>query len=72
MIDSGCQLNLAKRNAIPNFYWEKTLDMGLAIEGTPVQLLGKENRFPVSFNGIKSELSLSKLDNMNDDCILGS
>ena len=54
MIDLGCQLNLAKRNAIPNFYWEKTLDMGLAIKGTPIQLLGKADRFPISFNGINS------------------
>ena len=44
MIYSGCQLNLAKRNAIPIFYWEMTLDMGLDIEETPVQLLGKVDR----------------------------
>ena len=72
MIDLGYQLNLATKNDIPSFYWEKTVEMGIEIEGTHVQLLGKADKFPVSFNGIKSELSLSRLDNMNDDYILGS
>ena len=37
MIDSGCQINLAKGNAIPQFYWENTAEMGIVIEGTPIQ-----------------------------------
>ena len=46
--------------------------MGIVIEGTPVQLLGKADNFPVKFNGVKYKLSLSRLENMNYDCILGS
>ena len=41
MIDSSCQLNLSKGSAIPLFYWEKSEDHGLAIEGTPASLTGK-------------------------------
>jgi len=33
-------MNLAKGNAIPSFYWEKTNEHGVAIEGTPIQLKG--------------------------------
>jgi hypothetical protein len=37
MIDSGCQMNLAKRNVIPPFYWENMNERGIAIEGIPVK-----------------------------------
>ena len=38
MINSSFQLNLARGPAIPPFYWEKSVDHGSAIEGTPVSL----------------------------------
>ena len=53
MIDLGCQMNLAKGNAIPSFYWERTNKHGVAIEGTHVQLKGRVPYFPISIGGIK-------------------
>ena len=32
MIDSGCQMNLEKGNAIPLFYWEKANEHGVAMK----------------------------------------
>ena len=45
MIDSGCQMNTKKGNAIPYFYWEKSNEHGVAIQGTPVQLKGRVPNF---------------------------
>ena len=47
MIDSGCQVNLEKGSALPQYYWEETTDRGSAIEGTPVTLKAKAELFPV-------------------------
>jgi len=51
MNDSGFQMNLDKRNDILPFYWEKTNERGIAIEGSPVNLLGKVANFPISIVG---------------------
>ena len=48
MIDSGCQVNLAKGLALAHFYWENTSDKGSAIEGTPVPLKAKYEIFQYS------------------------
>ena len=65
-------MNLAKGNAIPSFYWEKTNEHGVAIEGTPVQLKGRVPDLPISINGIKEVLHLNRLDDLKEDCIIGS
>ena len=65
-------MNLAKGNAIPSFYWEKTNEHGVAIEGTPVQLKGRVPYFSKSINGIKEVLRLNKLDDLKEDCIIRS
>ena len=72
MIDSGCQVNLAKSSALPLFYWENTSDKGFAIEGTPVPLKAKSEIFPVQFKGVNDQLTLYRLDEISEDCILGS
>ena len=72
MIDSRCQVNLAKGSALPHFYWENTSDKGSAIEGTPVPLKAKSEKFPVQFKGVNDQLTLYRLDDISDDCILGS
>ena len=41
MIDSGCQVNLARGSALPSYYWEKTIDGGTAINGAPIRLQAK-------------------------------
>ena len=41
MIDSGCQMNLEKGNAIPSFYQEEAKEHGVAIEGNLVQMKGR-------------------------------
>ena len=58
MIDSGCQVNLAKGSALPSFYWEETANSGSEIEGTPVALTGKAELFPVQFGKVKYSLTL--------------
>lgn len=65
MIDSGYQMNLAKGNAIPSFYWKRTNEHGVAIEGTHVQLKGRVPDFPISISEIKEVLHLNRLDDMN-------
>lgn len=72
MIDSSCQVNLAKSSALPAFYWEKTADRGSAIEGTPAALTAKAELFPVQFGKVKDKLTVYKLDSITEDCILGS
>ena len=72
MIDSGFQMNLEKENAIPSFYWEKTNEHGVAIEGTHVQLKGRVPDFSISISGIKEVQHLNKLDDLKEDCIIGS
>ena len=52
-------MNLEKENAIPSFYWEKTNEHGVTIEGTPVQLKGRVPYFPISINGIKEVLHIN-------------
>ena len=70
-IDSGCQVSLAKSLALPSFYWEKTTDCGAAIQGTPIALTAKSKLFPVQFGEVKDELTLYRLDEISEDCILG-
>ena len=72
MIDSGCQMNLEKGNVIPSFYWEKANEHDVDIEGTHVQLKGRVPDFPISIGGIKEVLHLNRLDDLKEDCIIGS
>ena len=72
MIDSGFQMNLAKGNAIPSLYWEKTNEHGVAIEGTHLQLKGKFLYFPISIGGIKEVMHLNRLEDLKEYCIIGS
>ena len=72
MVDSGCQVNLAKGPALPRFCWEETTDRGATIEGTPVSLKAKSELFPIAFNGVSDKLALYRLDSISDDCVLGS
>ena len=72
MLDSGCQVHLAKGLALPSFYWENTSDRGPAIEGTHVPLVAKAENFPIKLKGTNDSLSLYILDDINEDCILGS
>ena len=72
MIDFGCQVNLAKVEAIPSFFWEKAPEHLVAIEGTPIKLLGRVLDFPVKIEGLHEVLSLNRFDNIKEDCILGS
>ena len=72
MIDSGCQLNIAKGSASPLFYSEKSADHGSAIEGTPISLNGKVVDFPIHISNESEVLSLYRLDSIKEDCILGS
>ena len=44
-------MNLEKGNAIPSFYWEKTNEHGVAIEGNLVQLKGRVPDFPITISG---------------------
>ena len=71
MIDSGCQLNLAKGSTIPLFYWEKSANHGSAIEGTPVSLTGKVADFPIHISNESEVLSLYRLDSIKEYCSLG-
>ena len=71
LIDSGCQVNLARGSTIPSFYQEKTVDGGTAINGVPIQLQAKEN-LSVYFNGIHDTLTLYRMDDLSEDCVLGS
>ena len=57
---------------MPQFYWENTFDKGSAIEGTPVPLKARSDSFPVQFNNVHDQLTLYRLDEINEDCILGS
>ena len=61
-----------KRKCYTIFYWEKTNEHGVAIEGTPVQLKGRVPDFPISIGGIKEVLHLNRLDDLKEDCIRGS
>ena len=70
MIDSGCQLNLARGLVILLFYWEKSADHGSAIEGTPVSLTGKVENFPIQISNKSKVLSLYRLDSIKEDYIL--
>ena len=72
ILDSGCQVNLAKGSALPHFYWESTSYCGSAIQGTPVPLVAKSENFPIKLKGTSDTLTLYKLDDINEDCILGS
>ena len=71
MLDSECQVNLAKGSTFPSFYWENTSDRGSAIEGTPVPLTMKAENFPIKLKGTNDSLTLYRLDDINEDCILG-
>ena len=71
-IDSGCQVNLAKGSALPFYYWEKTFGSGTAIHGTPVPIRGKAEIVPVIFGKSQSKLTFYRLDELKDDCLLGS
>ena len=71
MIDSGCQVNLARGSALPSFYWENTTDGGIAINGTPVPLQAKFELFPVNFNGIPDKLTVYRMEDLSEDCVLG-
>ena len=71
-IDSGCQVNLAKGSALPFYYWEKTFGSGTAIHGTPVPIRGKAEIVPVVFGKAQSKLTFYRLDELKDDCLLGS
>ena len=72
MLDSGCQVNLAKGSALPHFYWESTSDRGSAIQGTPIPLVAKYENFPIKLKGTSDTLTLYRLDDINEECILGS
>ena len=72
MIDSGCQVSLAKTLELPSYYWQETKDSGSAIEGTSVTLTAKAELFPVQFGKIKGCVTLYRLDSISEDCILGS
>ena len=72
MLDSGCQVNLAKGLALPLLYWENTTDRGTTIEGTQVPLVAKVEKFPMKFNETTDAVTWYKLDNIKEDCILGS
>ena len=72
MLDSGCQVNLAKGSALPPFYWENTSDRGLATEGTSIPLVEKAKNFPIKLKGTSNTLTLYRLYDINEDCILGS
>ena len=65
-------MNLEKWNVIPSFYQEQAKEHGVAIEGTPVQLKGRVPDFPISIGGTKEFLHLNRLDNIKQDCIIGS
>ena len=72
MLDSSCQLNLANGSTLPSFYWESTTYRGSSIEGTPVPLNAKAESFPMKFNETSNAVTWYKLDNIKEDCILGS
>ena len=72
MIDSGCQVNLARGSALPHFYWENISTHGEAIEGTTVPITAKAELFPVQFNKVSDKLTLYRLYDLSDDCVLGS
>ena len=72
MIDLGCQVNLARGSTLPHFYWEKISTQGVAIEGTIVPITAKAELFPVQFNKVSDKLTLYRLDDISDDCVLGS
>ena len=72
MLDSGFQLNLAKGSALPSFYWENTTGRGTTIEGTPVPLVAKVENSLIKFNETSDAVTWYKLDNIKEDCILGS
>ena len=65
-------MNMEKGNAIPYFHWEKTNEHGVAIEGNPVQLKSRVPKFPISISGKIQVLHLSKLDDLKEDCRIGS
>ena len=50
----------------------KKNEHGVAIEETPVQLKGRVPDFPISIKGIKQVLHLNRLDDLKEDCIIGS
>ena len=53
-------------------YWENTSDRGSAIQGTPVPLVAKSENFPIKLKETNDTLTLYRLDEINEDCILGS
>ena len=61
-----------KRKCYTIVYWEKTNERSVAIEGTLVQLKGRVPDFPISIRGIKEVLHLNRLDDLKEDCIIGS
>ena len=65
-------MNLAKGSSLPQFYWENSSNKGSAIEGTPVTLKAKSESFPIQFKGVNDHLTLYRLDEISEDCILGS
>ena len=65
-------MNMAKGNAIPYFYWEKSNEHGVAIEETPVQLKDRVPNFPISISGIIEAMHLNTLYDLKEDCIIGS
>ena len=67
MIDSGCQVNLARGSALPSFYWENTTDGGTTINGTPVPLQAKAELFPVNFNGLPDKLTVYRMDDLSEN-----
>ena len=71
-LDFGCQVNLARGSALPSFYWENTSGGGTVINGNHVPLETKEELFPVNFNGVSDKLTVYRLDNLSEDCVLGS
>ena len=71
MLDSSCQVNLAKGSALPSFYWENTKDHGTTIEGTPDPLAAKAENFPIKINKNSDAVTWYRLDDIKEDCILG-
>ena len=65
-------MNLEKGNSIPYFYLEEEKEHGVNIEGTHVQLKGRVPGFPISIGDTKKVFHLNRLDNIKEDCIIGS
>jgi hypothetical protein len=72
LVDSGCQLNLLRKNVIPEFYWERPTMTGKAIDGSEVPIQGQVENFPLKIGKQSFKLSFHCVNQINDDCVLGA